>query len=127
MSLANCNIEDWSNNVPFSWPNIGPKKTKAAMVYALAAQLNALGGGDYTDPTDLAIAAKDLQPMTTNRLNAALLGVFLRNANAVTPGTVSTDPNEVMTAANLFVAQGDRTLDQEMLFLLCQLGESTNT
>jgi hypothetical protein len=127
MPISTCNIADWSNNTPFSWPAIGPKKTKAAMVYALAAQLNALGGGDYTDPTDLATAAKDLQPMTDNRLNAALLGVFLRNANAVTPGTVPTDPNEVLTEAAVFFAQGDRTLDQELLFLLCEIGKGTNT
>lgn len=127
MPISTCAKPDWSNNAQFTVPTIGPKKLKALMVYVLAKELLALGQGDYTNPSTLAAAAKDLQPFIGNRLDAALLGVYIRNANAVTPGTVSTNASTLMASAVKFTAQGDRTLDQEMLFLLCQLGKHAGT
>ena len=128
MPISTCAKSNWANNAQFTFPALGPKKLKALMVYVLALQLKALGGTDYTNASTLAAAAKDLQPFTPNRLDAALLGVFIRNANAVTPATASTNPSTLMAGGGQrFVAQGDRTLDQEMLFLLCQIGKGTAT
>jgi hypothetical protein len=128
MPISTCAKSNWSNNAQFTFPALGPKKVKALMVYVLALELKALGGTDYTNANTLAVAAKDLQPFTSNRLNAALLGVFIRNANAVTASTASTNPSTLMAGGGQrFVAQGDRTLDQELLFLLCQLGKNTGT
>lgn len=127
MPIATCTAGSLADNPEFLFQTLGPKQVKALTAYVLAATLNALGAGDYRDANNLAVAAKDLQPFKQNQMEAALLGVFIRNANAVSPGTVPTDPNLLVAAAKQFVYQGDRTLDQEILFLMCQLGKPTAT
>lgn len=125
MPIATCNISSWSNNAAFTFDNIGPKRTKAFKVFALAAQLNNLGGGDYRNASDLARASSSIRRLSSNRIEAALLGVAIRNANAVTSGSVPTDPSLLANSAKTFVAQPDHILDQEILFLTCNLGFNT--
>jgi hypothetical protein len=127
--LANCSVAqmtEGTNIASYTWPNIGPKRTKALLVYALAEQLRVLGGGDYRNANTLAIAARAMQPMTPNRMEAALVGVAIRNANAVTAATIPTDRQIQAERSKLFLGQSDRALDQEILFLLCQIGKGTN-
>ncbi len=95
----------------------------AIIIYLRAQNLNAKGGANLTNITDLQVAAKDWQIISKEERRA--IEVFIEVTNATAAGaSVSTTADGLKAAAKCFMCLGEERRRQLATFLLCAISSA---
>jgi len=104
--------------------DLNPKQQKCLLLYAMALELNAIGGTNYTSSLATTMVSDALtleNGMTTDQVTAALINLGFVRATAA-GASVPSDLATKLSNLGLLIEFDDVTLNKIFLLLTCKLG-----
>ena len=123
-----CTATTWfENGKDYTIPFINPKQQKALELHALALELAAIGGTDYTADLTALVAASEALAAFANPDQITAANIAICYANAVSAGAA--DPGTIgdkLEATKSMVLYDDERLRKACTLLRCELGRAKN-